>query len=156
MLVSGVKLRPPSFHNQEVIQMKMLILGSNAMNLLASAMILMTPENSADLIQFLLSMIGGTVGCSSFLAIYGTKTAQEIAAKMTGSASLAAFVAPFLMDQCVTRFGLDPNFKTLIFISGTIGFGGPYLILKYGQSVADMMANWGLTKAKDAVGMNQK
>jgi hypothetical protein len=130
--------------------MKLLILGSNAMVALASAMVVMSPDQMSDLSQILISFIGGTFGVAAFIGIYGTKTAQEIAAKMTASVSLSGFVAPFLMDVTSARFGWEANFRTLFFISGTIGFGGPYLLLKYGQTFADMIANWGLKKAKDA------
>ena len=150
--VSGVRTLPKRIHDEEMIQMKLLVFGSNAMVMLSSAIVVMSLDQMSDLSQLLIAFIGGTFGVASFMGIYGTKSAQEIAAKTTASVSLSGFVSPFLMDVMASRCGLQTNFRTLLFISGAIGFGGPYLLLKYGQTFADMLANWGLKKARDISG----
>lgn len=152
LLLSEARKLPKKIHDEELVQMKVLILGSDAMLMLASAIVLMSPDQMSDLSQVLLSFIGGSIGAAAFISIYGTKTAQEIAAKTTSSVALAGFVSPFAQDQLAYWFKVPSGFRTLWFISGIVGFALPYLIRQYGEKLAEVFVTGWLKKAKDYSG----
>ena len=142
--------------NEETMTMKLMILGSLLAVDVASGALLVTGEAMTQNGMILASFIGGSFGLLSMIGVYGVVSPKEIAQQALASVPTAGMIGPSLTYLFTRTIGVEINVVPLIAVGWIIGFGGPYMLRKYGQQLGDLIARIGESRIKKEFGDGDK
>lgn len=152
--LSGIRLphvSVPQF-DEESMTMKLMILGCLLAVDVASGALLVTGESMSQNGMILASFIGGSFGLLSMVGVYGVVSPKEIAQQALAAVPTAGMIGPAVTWFVTRSFGVEVSVIPLIAVGWLIGFGGPYMLRKYGQQLGDLLARIGESRIKKELG----
>ena len=132
--------------------MKLMILGCLLAVDVASGALLVTGESMSQNGMILASFIGGSFGLLSMVGVYGVVSPKEIAQQALAAVPTAGMIGPAVTWFVTRSFGVEVSVIPLIAVGWLIGFGGPYMLRKYGQQLGDLLARIGESRIKKELG----
>lgn len=144
-----------TIEHEEIVTMKMMIIGAVLAIAGASAEMVTNPEHMTQREQMFASFIFGSISMLVVIGLHGVKSAQQTAMHacsaipMAGMCSPAAcwFIAKSLAIEEVSLTMLGP-------VALAIGLIGPSLVVKYGDKFVDILASYGFANARATFGVH--
>ena len=100
--------------------------------------------------QFLMGLIGGSVGLIVNMAVFRKDEElcpRKIARQTIASVFLAGGTAPAVSRGVAGWMQTESTDDLLIAVSTIIGLGGVYVLRQYGEKISDLAVKWGLSKS---------
>ena len=142
--------------SEEILTMKIMILGSLLAVDVAAGALIVTGEAMTQNGMILASFIGGSFGLLSMVGVYGVVSPKEIAQQALAAVPTAGMIGPATTYLVTRTIGIEVSVVPLIAVGWVIGFGGPYMLRKYGQQLGDLLARIGESRIKKELGDDSK
>ena len=109
--------------------------------------------------QMLWALIAGSFGLVANVANFRRDEEicpRKIARQTLAALPLSAMFGPLTARTISSYLKMELDLSLLVCVSGLIGLGGPYLMTKYGQQIADWAASYGIGVIKKKFGDDLK
>ena len=116
----------------------------------ASVEVLTTPGDMSWHRQFLMGLVGGSVGLIVNVATFRKDEElcpRKIARQTIASVFLAGGTAPGLSRVVAGWCSTTVDENLLILVATVVGLGGVYVLRQYGEKISEWAVKWGLAKA---------
>ena len=143
-----------TIEHEEVVTMKMMIIGAVLAIAGASAEMVTNPEHMTQREQMFASFIFGSISMLVVIGLYGVKSAQQTAMHACSAIPMAGMCSPAVCWFVVKALSIeDVSLSMLGPVALTIGLIGPSLVVKYGDKFVDVLASYGFANVKARFGI---